>query len=440
MNKNKAEFFNVPSFSDGVQSANTGIRPGHVREHDFSMRPVFGTDRAILRLLLKSMGNPPVRFLLWNGEEVSGGADAPIAQVFVADRTALLRLVVNPDLHFGECYSSGRLDVDGDLVEFLEAVYRASAAVPAGSLMQRLISRTGHARPNTPAGSRDNIHRHYDIGNDFYRLWLDEQMVYTCAYFKDSGATLEQAQIAKMDHVCRKLCLQAGETVVEAGCGWGSLARHMARHYGVKVKAYNISHEQVAYARELAKADGLEGRVEYIEDDYRNISGDFNAFVSVGMLEHVGTDHYRELGDVIHRCLRDSGRGLIHSIGRNRARPMNAWIEKRIFPGAYPPTLAEMMQILEPWEYSVLDVENLRLHYARTLEHWLWRFEKVSDRVAAMFDEDFVRAWRLYLAGSIAAFRVSDMQLFQVVFAPRNNNNIPWTREHIYVPALPPEG
>ena len=440
MNKNKAEFFNVPSFSDGAQSANTGIRPGHVREHDFSMRPVFGTDRRILRLLLKTMGNPPVRFLLWNGEEVSGGADAPIAQVFVADRTALLRLVVNPDLHFGECYSSGRVDVDGDLVEFLEAVYRASAAVPAGSLMQRLISRTGHARPNTPAGSRDNIHRHYDIGNDFYRLWLDEQMVYTCAYFKDSGATLEQAQVAKMDHVCRKLHLRAGETVVEAGCGWGSLARHMARHYGVKVKAYNISHEQVAYAREMAKADGLEGSVEYIEDDYRNISGDFDAFVSVGMLEHVGADHYRELGDVIHRCLRDSGRGLIHSIGRNRARPMNAWIEKRIFPGAYPPTLAEMMQILEPWEYSVLDVENLRLHYARTLEHWLWRFEKVSDRVAAMFDEDFVRAWRLYLAGSIAAFRVSDMQLFQVVFAPRNNNDIPWTREHIYVPDAPPEG
>ncbi len=437
MNKNKAQFLNEPSFSDGVQSADTGIRSDHVREHNFSMRPVFGVDRQILMLLLKTMGNPPVRFLLWNGEEVSGGADAPIAQVFVADRTALLRLVVNPDLHFGDCYSSGRVDVDGDLVEFLEAVYRASAAVPAGSLLQRLISRTGDARPNTPAGSRDNIHRHYDIGNDFYRLWLDEQMVYTCAYFKDSGATLEQAQVAKMDHVCRKLRLQAGETVVEAGCGWGSLARHMARHYGVKVKAYNISHEQVVYAREMAKADGLEGHVEYIEDDYRNISGDFDAFVSVGMLEHVGADHYRELGDVVHRCLRDSGRGLIHSIGRNRAKPMNAWIEKRIFPGAYPPTLAEMMQILEPWEYSVLDVENLRLHYARTLEHWLWRFEKVSDRVAAMFDESFVRAWRLYLAGSIAAFRVSDMQLFQVVFAPRNNNDIPWTREHVYVPELP---
>ncbi|MHB8551013.1 MAG: class I SAM-dependent methyltransferase [Acidiferrobacterales bacterium] len=383
---------------------------------------------------MKTIGSPPVRFLLWNGEEVSGCKDTPIARVYIADRMALLRLIVNPDLYFGECYSSGRLDVEGDLVEFIESVYRASAAVPDGSLIQRLISRTGGARPNTPAGSRDNIHRHYDIGNDFYRLWLDEQMVYTCAYFTDSDATLEQAQVAKMDHVCRKLRLRAGETVVEAGCGWGSLARHMARRYGVRVMAYNISHEQVMYARELAKNEGLEGLVEYVEDDYRNISGNFDAFVSVGMLEHVGIDHYHELGDVIHRCLRNSGRGLIHSIGRNRAMPMNAWIEKRIFPGAYPPTLGEMMQILEPWEYSVLDVENLRLHYARTLEHWLWRFEKASDRVAAMFDESFVRAWRLYLAGSVAAFRASEMQLFQVVFAPRNNNNIPWTREHIYIP------
>ena len=439
MNKKKAELCNIPSYPDGVQATDTGVRPSPADQFDLSMRSVFEVDRRLLKWLLRAMGNPPVRFLLWNGEEVAGSTNPHIARVFIADRGALLRLIVNPDLHFGDCYSSGRINVDGDLVEFLETVYRALAAVPAGSLTQRILSHTRRARPNSLAGSRDNIHRHYDIGNDFYRLWLDERMVYTCAYFANPSATLEQAQVAKMDHVCRKLQLRAGELVAEAGCGWGSLARHMARHYGVKVRAYNISHEQVVYARERAKAEGLEGLVEYVEDDYRNISGDFDAFVSVGMLEHVGVGHYRELGNVIHRCLKDSGRGLIHSIGRNRAKPMNAWIEKRIFPGAYPATLAEIMQIFEPWEFSVLDVENLRLHYARTLEHWLWRFEKASDRVAAMFDEPFVRAWRLYLAGSIAAFRVSDMQLFQVVFAPRNNNNVPWTRNHIYALTDQPE-
>jgi len=439
MNKNKAELLTVPPVPDSDQSAGAGARLGHARDRVFSARRVYGADRRLLRRLLKTMGNPPIRFLLWNGEEVSGTENSPVAQVFIGDRGALWRLVANPDLHFGDSFSSGRIDVEGDMVEFLEAIYRSAATVPSTSLQRRLLARSRPARSNTLKGSRDNIHQHYDIGNDFYQLWLDEQMVYTCAYFPTHGVTLENAQIAKMDHVCRKLGLQPGDSVVEAGCGWGSLARHMAKHYGVKVKAYNISHQQVEYARERASAEGLDERVEYIEDDYRNISGDFDAFVSVGMLEHVGVDHYRNLGDVIHGCLKDSGRGLIHSIGRNLAKPMNAWIEKRIFPGAYPPTLAEIMQIFEPWEYSVLDVENLRLHYARTLEHWLWRFEKAADRVAAMFDETFVRAWRLYLAGSVAAFRASEMQLFQVVFAPRYNNDIPWTRAHLYASAAKEE-
>ena len=152
---------------------------------------------------------------------------------------------------------------------------------------------------NTLSGSKENIHDHYDIGNDFYRLWLDDKMQYTCAYFPAPSATLEEAQIAKMDHVCKKLMLRPGETVVEAGCGWGTLALHMARHYGVKVKAYNISHEQVVSAREQAKAEGLDNAVEFIEDDYRNLSGKFDVFVSIGMLEHVGTRYYRELGKII---------------------------------------------------------------------------------------------------------------------------------------------
>lgn len=432
MNKNKAELLNIPPITEGHRSAIEGARPANAYDRVFSSRRVIGADRRMVRWLLKVLGNPPVRILLWNGEELPDGGASPIARVYISDRGTLWRLVANPELNFGDDFSAGRIDVEGDLVEFLETVYRSAANGPAANVRPGLLARSRPARPNTLAGSRDNIHRHYDIGNDFYRMWLDEQMVYTCAYFPTPGVTLEQAQIAKMDHVCRKLRLLPGETVVEAGCGWGSLARHMARHYGVNVKAYNISREQVAYARERARAEGLDGRVEFIEDDYRNIRGDFDAFVSVGMLEHVGFDHYRELGEVIHRALKDSGRGLIHSIGRSLAKPMNAWIEKRIFPGAYPPTLAEIMQIFEPWEFSVLDVENLRLHYARTLEHWLWRFEKVADRVAAMFDENFVRAWRLYLAGSVAGFRASEMQLFQVLFASRNNNDVPWTRAHLY--------
>jgi cyclopropane-fatty-acyl-phospholipid synthase len=219
---------------------------------------------------------------------------------------------------------------------------------------------------------------------------------------------------------------------VEAGCGWGALALHMGRAYGATVKAYNISKEQIAYARERARAEGLQDRVQFIEDDYRNIEGEFDAFVSVGMLEHVGTDQYQALGAVIDRGLKAAGRGLIHSIGRDYPMPMDAWTERNIFPGACPPSLSQMTRIFEPFGFSVLDVENLRLHYAKTLEHWLERYEAASERVAQMYDPAFARAWRLYLAGSTAAFRSGYMQLFQVSFTRSGENRIPWTRQYLY--------
>lgn len=402
-----------------------GAEPRHGARH------VAGWERWLARKLLELSGRPPVAVRLWSGEEIDAAGTTPVARVWLRDRGALYRLLLHPDLHFGDLYSTGRLEVEGDLVHFLTEVgYRTEHAVPGP--LKKLRDLLSRPRANTLAGSRDNIHHHYDLGNDFYRLWLDEAMQYTCAYFPDPAMTLEQAQLAKMDHVCRKLRLKPGERVVEAGCGWGGLARHMARHYGVKVRAYNISREQIAYARTRAREEGLDDRVEYVEDDYRNISGTYDAFVSVGMLEHVGKANYPVLGAVIDRCLTERGRGLVHSIGRNRPALMNAWIEKRIFPGAYPPTLREMMDIFEPYGFSVLDVENLRLHYARTLEHWLARFERHAGEIERCFDRRFVRAWRLYLAGSIAAFTTGSLQLFQVVFTRGRNNDLPWSRAHLY--------
>jgi cyclopropane-fatty-acyl-phospholipid synthase len=294
-----------------------------------------------------------------------------------------------------------------------------------------------HFHANTPRRSRDNVHHHYDLRTDFYQRWLDPELVYTCAYFPTPSATLEEAQFAKMDHVCRKLQLQPGETVAEAGCGWGALALHMARHYGVRVKAFNLSHEQIVFARQRARQEGLSQQVEFVEDDYRNIAGRFDAFVSIGMLEHVGLSQYAELGRVIHRSISSSGRGLLHFIGRNYPAPLSAWIRKRIFPGAYPPTLRQAIELLEPWDFSVCDVENLRLHYAKTLEHWLARFEHSSEQLTEMFDDRFVRTWRIYLAGSLVAFRVGTMQLFQVTFAGSQCRRIPWTRAYLYQAGQP---
>lgn len=394
----------------------------------------------ILRRLLAGLGDPPLQIVLWNGERVSSAAGgAPTMRVHIREARALWPLLLDPWLYFGDLYARGDVDVEGDLVDFLVCVYRAAAA--RRRLGKKSLLGGWLHRPRSTAldRARDNIHAHYDLGNDFYRLWLDREMVYTCAYFPHPDVGLEEAQLAKMHHVCRKLRLRPGDSVVEAGCGWGSLARFMARHYGVKVRAYNISREQVAWARARAKDEGLDGQVEFVEDDYRNIGGTYDAFVSVGMLEHVGIRYYPVLGQVIDRVLRDGGRGMIHTIGRAKPGPMNAWIERRIFPGACPPSLDQMMDILEPHRFAVLDVENLRLHYARTLEHWLSRFDAASGRVRRMFDESFIRSWRLYLCGSIAAFVTGELQLFQVTFNRSGDNDVPWTREHLYAGTVPGE-
>lgn len=390
-------------------------------------------DGRLVRFLLESLGNPAVRVALWNGEIVPPGNGDTLPVVRIASRASLIKLLADPEFQFGECYCDGSIEVEGDLVGLLEVLIAAlSESKSAAPSPRSVIGRFRRRRGNSPADARDNIQRHYDLGNDFYRLWLDRQLSYTCAYFRVPDVTLEQAQIDKMDHICRKLRLRPEETVVEAGCGWGALALHMAAQFGVRVQAFNISREQIAYAKERARALGLEQRVEFIEDDYRNIRGHFDAFVSVGMLEHVGPENYHDLGALIDRVLERDGRGFLHSIGHLRPDPLNAWIEKRIFPGAHPPSLREMLQVLEPWNFSVLDVENLRLHYALTLEHWLRRFDAASERVREMYDERFVRAWRLYLCGSQAAFRSGEMQLFQVLFARGRSNDVPWTRAHLY--------
>jgi cyclopropane-fatty-acyl-phospholipid synthase len=423
MKDDKAAALTLPPTDAGAERARTEAN-----------RRVSAIDRWLARKVLEAAGRPAFALVLWNGQEVRLDGATPTTRVHIRDRSAFYQVLRNPALHFGDLYSAGRMEIEGDLVEFLIATYTGMGDDTVRSGLKQLQTwLQPRARANTLAGSRANIHHHYDIGNAFYELWLDrEYQQYTCAYYPDTGMTLEQAQIAKLEHVCRKIDLQPGDRVVEAGCGWGGLARYMARTRGARVRAYNISHEQVAYARHRARADGLADRVEYIEDDYRNIAGTYDKFVSVGMLEHVGPDHYAELGAVINRVLTPNGRGLIHSIGRNKPEPMNAWIEKRIFPGAYPPTLREMMAIFEPFDLSVLDIENLRLHYAETLKHWLARYEAHVERVAAMFDATFVRAWRLYLAGSIAAFVTGSLQLFQIAFARARDNDLPWSRAQLY--------
>ena len=382
-------------------------------------------DRWLAERVQRLVAPVAVRLELWDGTSPFSASRPPVGDLVVRDRRALLGLVLNPDLWFGETYAAGRLAIRGAAEPVVEALSRLSG--PVATWRARLMALL--ATPNSLRDARRNVY-HYDLGNDFYQLWLDPELVYTCAYFADPAMSLAQAQRAKLDLVCRKLGLRPGDTVVEAGCGWGALALHMARYYGVTVKAFNVSREQLGFARARAAREGLSGQVEFIDDDYRNVQGTYDVFVSVGMLEHVGLRHFHSLADVLRRTLRrQGGRGLLHFIGRDVPYPLNPWIRRRVFPGAYPPTLGEVTsRVLGPAGMSVVDVENLRLHYARTLEFWRAGFAAASDQVRTTYGEAFLRTWELYLAGAQAAFATGWMQLFQIVFTPRESPPPSWTR------------
>ena len=390
-------------------------------------------DRSLVLWLMRLVGNPRISVRLWNGDEFAVTDARPVACMEIRQRRAVLELLMSPSVGFGECYSQGLIEIHGDFLAFAnEITASVTDKRDRAYYGPKLRSLLYAMRRNSPTRSHYNVHHHYDLGNDFYKLWLDERMVYTCAYYQSPDATLAEAQLAKLDHVCRKLQLKPGQRVIEAGCGWGALALHMAEHCGVNVIAYNNSAEQVAYARETAAARKLDGRVMFVEDDYRTIDGRCDAFVSVGMLEHVGLANFKSLGALIKRSLKPDGLGLIHSIGRSFPSRPDPWIVKHIFPGGHMPSLGEMMTVFEPHKFSVIDVENLRPHYARTCRSWLENFEAVADKVADMYDEAFVRMWRAYLAGSSAGFDSGTLQLFQILFTPRGNNDVPWTREYQY--------
>jgi cyclopropane-fatty-acyl-phospholipid synthase len=390
-------------------------------------------DSWLLNRLYVSLGKPQVEVRLPDGPKVTPSGFSPVASVVIHNRATLLKMVLDPELEFGEGYTAGYVSVYGNLVVALERVFRALPSDGPISLYSRTLSHLlVFLQRNSPHGARKNINRHYDLDTSFFQLWLDAQLVYSGAYFTSHTRTLEQAQIDKMDYICRKINLQHGECVLDIGCGWGALAMHMAKYYGALVRAISNSHEQILWARHRAAQLGLADRIEFIEDDYRNLHCKCDALVSVGMLEHVGANHYRDMGEMLRRVLGPTGRGLIQTVGQNRACQLNLWMRKHVFPGTYAPSLRQAMDLFEPGEFSIVDVENLRTHYARTLECWLERFEKVSPFVDEKYGPEFVRRWRLYLAGCTAAFRAGSLQLFQILFAGSACRRLPFSRAQLY--------
>ncbi len=386
-------------------------------------------------LLALSKVNSDISFEIrfWDGESKMYGEGEPAFILTFVNEHAAKRLLRDGALGFGEEYMAGNIDVDDDFKELMRLGatpliedMNLSFLTKSGVLFQRLRTL------NSASRSAKNISYHYDRGNDFYKLWLDESMTYSCAYFRSENDTLEKAQQQKYEHICRKLQLKKGETLVDIGCGWGGMLIYAAKHYGIKGVGCTLSRPQVDYAQQKIKEEGLEDQVSIRYQDYRKLTGTFDKFVSIGMFEHVGKNYIPTFLAQVRSLLKAGGLGLLHTIGKDKATRPDAWTIKYIFPGGYIPLLDEIIRAMGKTGLVPNDVENLRIHYAMTLDQWSKRYEANVAAVRKMFDERFVRMWRMFLNGSAAGFRYGTTRLYQIMFTDGLNNSLPLTREHIY--------
>ncbi|SIO55695.1 cyclopropane-fatty-acyl-phospholipid synthase [Rhodovulum sp. ES.010] len=365
-----------------------------------------------------------------------GPGDGLAARVAIADEATLKAICLDPEMGLGEGYMDGRITVEGDrLHEFMTLLLRnrrrdglprwARAADGARFALRDWIQR------NTPNKARANVAHHYDISNDFYRLFLDSDMQYSCAYFAREGMTLEEAQAAKKAHIAAKLLIEPDMHVLDIGCGWGGMAITMARDWGARVTGVTLSQNQLELGRARVAAAGLSDRIDLRLQDYRTLDGPFDRIVSVGMFEHVGVPQYDAYFGQVERLLTPEGVALIHTIGRVDG-PINpsGWLGKYIFPGGYVPSVSEVAAPIEKTGMWLTDLEIWRHHYARTLEEWRMRFEDRLDAVRAMYDDRFIRMWRYYLVACQATFEVTRQGVLQMQFA-RDAQTVPLTRDYI---------
>ncbi|MCW2237092.1 SAM-dependent methyltransferase [Azospirillum canadense] len=363
------------------------------------------------------------------------GKGTPTLALRLHDKAVQRDLVINPRMRFGEAYMDGRLSIDGGtMYDFLDVLCSGPENVQGvlGTIQEALGPMLRVAQQHNPLKrSRKNVAHHYDLSREFFALFLDRDMQYSCAYFPTPETSLDDAQEAKKRHIASKLLLRPGMRVLDIGCGWGGMALYLARTTGADVTGITLSTEQLAVARERAAKAGLSDRVRFELRDYRLMGGTFDRIVSVGMFEHVGKPHYGAFFAKVRELLADDGVALLHAIGRSDGPgATNPWMRKYIFPGGYSPALSEVIPAVEKAGLWSTDVEILRLHYAETLRHWRERFLARWDEAKAMYDERFCRMWELYLAGSEIAFRYQGHMVFQVQLA-RSVTAVPMTRDYM---------
>lgn len=384
-------------------------------------------EKQMIKFILSKWNYGNFRIVFWDQEEFHVGNQPAKFSLIFKEKIPFLKLFSDTSLVFAKHYMESKLEIEGDYDEIAKVLYYFSN--------KRFLKNTEDILSKiTQKQESKNIKSHYDIGNDFYKLWLDDTMSYSCAYFKTSSDTLYEAQINKIEHTLKKLDLKPNEKLLDIGCGWGWLSIIAAQKYGVKVVGITISEEQCKKAQERVKELKLEDRVEIRLQNYQDLEFEdyFDKVVSVGMFEHVGKENLGLYFMKAKQVLKPGGSMLLHSILAMFEGKTNAWIDKYIFPGGYLPSLREVVSAMSEWDFHLLLAESLRIHYAKTLDMWSNNFNQVLPQVRKKYDEEFIRMWDLYLRSCASAFRVGSVDLFQFLITKEINNNLSFTKEYIY--------
>ena len=347
------------------------------------------------------------------------------------------KLLLRPDLYFGEAYSDGDIIIkNGTLTDFLNLALMNIGKDQLNFFSYLINKMSGSYRYFTNFNfikkSKMHVAHHYDLSDDLYDLFLDSKRQYSCAYFKNENDTLETAQNNKIQHIIKKLNIQPNQKVLDIGCGWGSLAIDIAKSTNCEVTGITLSKNQFNYCVKKVKELNLENQVTFKLIDYRELNEKFDRIVSIGMFEHVGRKFYKKFFKQVEKLLKDDGVSLIHTIGSvNPPRDPHPWITKYIFPGGHTPSLSEVTTPIEKAGLIVSDIEVLKLHYSHTLRHWKENCIKNKEQIIQMFDERFFRMWEFYLAGCEIAFKWGDQVVYQFQLT-KNYTSTPTTRDYIY--------
>lgn len=387
--------------------------------------------KQILHQLLSHLKHGAVTITYWDGQTTTYGQGEPYNHITVKSPQVVWAMLKNMSIGFNEAYMDGQLEIDGPLTGIVRLL--ADNKHIFTKLGRNQITR--RYERNTKRRQAKQIKQHYDVGNDFYKLWLDKSLTYTCAYFHTPTDSLETAQAQKIDHVLRKLQLEPGQRILDIGCGWGSLLLTAAQKYGVSGLGVTLSREQYEYATAAAKKAGLSQQVQFEHLNYQDLGQRnvrFDRVFSVGILEHVGRHNHHIYFATVEKLLKPGGLSVLHTITQERECKVDPWTDKYIFPGGYIPSYREIVRALPRYDFRLQDYENLRLHYVLTLKEWLRRYQAHKAKIISLYDKRFYRMYQLYLAHSAASFEYWDLGLSQFVFTKGLNNHLPLTRQHLY--------